>query len=89
MLCEYRHAERWSARGVSQPGGQGSDHLSFFTRRLKVDMEHDRGLVFYSLASDLVPDQPLSGVSISRTDVFSWFVLLCCCKNSELYVHGF
>ncbi|KAK4827909.1 hypothetical protein QYF61_022332 [Mycteria americana] len=29
---------------------------------LKVDMDHDRGMVFYSMASDLVPDQPLLGV---------------------------
>ncbi|KAM6104665.1 deleted in lung and esophageal cancer protein 1 [Theristicus caerulescens] len=29
---------------------------------LKVDMDHDRGMVFYSVASDLLPDQPLLGV---------------------------
>ncbi|KFW92213.1 Deleted in lung and esophageal cancer protein 1, partial [Phalacrocorax carbo] len=29
---------------------------------LKVDMDHDRGMVFYSVASDLIPDQPLLGV---------------------------
>ncbi|NWI32181.1 DLEC1 protein, partial [Sula dactylatra] len=29
---------------------------------LKVDMDHDRGMVFHSMASDLVPDQPLLGV---------------------------
>ncbi|NXV87655.1 DLEC1 protein, partial [Calonectris borealis] len=38
--------------------------LQAFVRRalLKVDMDHDRGMVFYSTASDLVPDQPLLGV---------------------------
>ncbi|KFV40731.1 Deleted in lung and esophageal cancer protein 1, partial [Gavia stellata] len=29
---------------------------------LKVDMDRDRGMVFYSMASDLVPDQSLLGV---------------------------
>uniref|UniRef100_A0A8C0BA16 DLEC1 cilia and flagella associated protein n=1 Tax=Buteo japonicus TaxID=224669 RepID=A0A8C0BA16_9AVES len=29
---------------------------------LKVDTDHDRGMVFYSMASDLVPEQPLLGV---------------------------
>lgn len=52
-------------------------------------MDHDGEMVFYSMASDLIPDQPLLGVSISHIDVFSWFVLLCNCKNSELYAHGF
>uniref|UniRef100_A0A663EY65 DLEC1 cilia and flagella associated protein n=1 Tax=Aquila chrysaetos chrysaetos TaxID=223781 RepID=A0A663EY65_AQUCH len=50
------------ARRMNQPGGQGSDQLRFFTLRLKVDTDHDRGMVFYSMASDLVPEQPLLGV---------------------------
>uniref|UniRef100_A0A8C2TIS8 DLEC1 cilia and flagella associated protein n=1 Tax=Coturnix japonica TaxID=93934 RepID=A0A8C2TIS8_COTJA len=29
---------------------------------LRVDTDHDRGMVFYSMASDLLPDQPLLGV---------------------------
>ncbi|XP_040446900.1 deleted in lung and esophageal cancer protein 1 [Falco naumanni] len=29
---------------------------------VKLDMDHDRGMVFYSTASDLVPDHPLLGV---------------------------
>ncbi|XP_062426838.1 deleted in lung and esophageal cancer protein 1 [Rhea pennata] len=29
---------------------------------LKVDMDHDEGMVFYSMASDLIPAQPLLGV---------------------------
>lgn len=61
---------------ANQPGGKGSDQLPFFTLRLKVDTDHDGGMVFYSMASDLLPDQPLLGVSTSCTDVFSWFVLL-------------
>uniref|UniRef100_A0A8B9N4Y7 DLEC1 cilia and flagella associated protein n=1 Tax=Accipiter nisus TaxID=211598 RepID=A0A8B9N4Y7_9AVES len=45
-----------------EPEGQGSDQLQFFTLRLKVDMDHDRGMVFYSMASHLIPEQPLLGV---------------------------
>lgn len=89
MLCKYHLTDGWYARRMNQPGGQGSDQLRFFTLRLKVDTDHDRGMVFYSMASDLIPEQPLLGVSISRTNVFSWFVLLCYCKNSELCAHGF
>ncbi|XP_074725552.1 deleted in lung and esophageal cancer protein 1 [Strix uralensis] len=29
---------------------------------LKIDMDHDRGVVFHSMASDLIPDEPLLGV---------------------------
>ncbi|XP_067386498.1 deleted in lung and esophageal cancer protein 1-like [Emydura macquarii macquarii] len=29
---------------------------------LTIEMDHDGGMVFYSMASDLIPDQPLSGV---------------------------
>ncbi|XP_063180397.1 deleted in lung and esophageal cancer protein 1 [Chroicocephalus ridibundus] len=38
--------------------------LQAFVRRplLKVDMDHDGGMVFYSMASDLIPAQPLLGV---------------------------
>ncbi|XP_054047968.1 deleted in lung and esophageal cancer protein 1 [Rissa tridactyla] len=38
--------------------------LQAFVRHplLKVDMDHDGGMVFYSMASDLIPDQPLLGV---------------------------
>lgn len=74
---------------MNQPGGKGSDQLGFFTLRLKVDMDHDGGMVFYSMASDLIPAQPLLGVSISCTNVFSCFVMLCYCKNAELCVCGF
>nr|XP_013810630.1 PREDICTED: deleted in lung and esophageal cancer protein 1 [Apteryx mantelli mantelli] len=38
--------------------------LQAFIRRavLKVDVDHDEGMVFYSVASDLIPPQPLLGV---------------------------
>ncbi|XP_009941410.2 deleted in lung and esophageal cancer protein 1 [Opisthocomus hoazin] len=50
---------------------------------LKVDMEHDRGLVFYSLASDLVPDQPLSGVLTDS--VMTQSLKLINCTKAPLY----
>ncbi|KAI1242552.1 Deleted in lung and esophageal cancer protein 1, partial [Lamprotornis superbus] len=42
---------------------------------LELEMDHDRGMVFYAVASDLLPARPFYGVSISHTDVFGCFVL--------------
>lgn len=53
--------------------GQGCDQPCFFTLRLEVEMDHDRGMVFHSVASDLLPARPFSGVSISH-----WCVWLLC-----------
>lgn len=74
-------AERVGVEGGT-PTSSGSLH------RLRVDMDRNGEVVFHSMASDLVPDQSLLGVSISHHDIFSWFVLLCCYENSELYARG-
>lgn len=69
--------------------GQGCDQPWFFTLRLEVETDQDRGMVFYAVASDLLPARPFNGVSISHTDGCGCFVLLCCRENSELCAHGF
>lgn len=56
--------------------GQGCDQPWLFALRLEVDMDHDRGMVFYPVASDLLPAKPFYGVSISHTDGFG--ALYCC-----------
>ncbi|XP_009952310.1 PREDICTED: deleted in lung and esophageal cancer protein 1, partial [Leptosomus discolor] len=59
--------------------------LQAFVRRalLKVELDHDRGLVFYSRASDLVPDQPPLGVLTDS--VMTQSLKLINCNKVPLY----
>ncbi|XP_068002023.1 deleted in lung and esophageal cancer protein 1 [Melanerpes formicivorus] len=50
---------------------------------LKVDVDHDRGMVFYSAASDLIPDQPQPGVVTDS--VMSQALKLINCTKVPLY----
>ncbi|XP_031463677.1 deleted in lung and esophageal cancer protein 1 isoform X2 [Phasianus colchicus] len=54
---------------------------------LKVDMDHDGGMVFYSMASDLIPDQPLLGVLTAS--VLTQSLKLTNCTKVPLYFRLF
>ncbi|XP_074013742.1 deleted in lung and esophageal cancer protein 1 [Numenius arquata] len=56
-----------------------------FVRRalLKVDMDHDGGMVFYSTASDLIPDQPL--LRVLTDSVMTQSLKLINCTKVPLY----
>ncbi|KFZ54837.1 Deleted in lung and esophageal cancer protein 1, partial [Podiceps cristatus] len=73
----------WRRHGYEAPPLQVALQACVRQARLKVDVDHDRGMVFYSVASDLILDQP--GLGVLSDSVMAQSLKLINCTEVPLY----